>query len=170
MDNFEKMLHEMFDDIWDCEIDHPLFQDTVGDLMKAVIEAHKRAQLDFDITVKIDKAYDDGYDTGYLQGINDWINDDCISRKMAVEALPSAQPEPHWIPCSERLPENEYVLISKKPTMISGDKWSVAIAVRMADPRSGKIQWRDSGFGVIQDDKVLAWMPMPIPYCGGYGE
>lgn len=46
MDNFEKMLHEMFDDIWDCEIDHPLFQDTVGDLMKAVIEAHKKAQLD----------------------------------------------------------------------------------------------------------------------------
>ena len=59
MDNFEKMLHEMFDHIWDCEIDHPLFQDTVGDLMKAVIEAHKRAQLD----------------------------DDCISRKMAVEAI-----------------------------------------------------------------------------------
>ena len=59
MDNFEKMLHEMFDDIWDCEIDHPIFQDTVGDLMKAVIEAHKRARLD----------------------------DDCISRKMAVEAI-----------------------------------------------------------------------------------
>lgn len=59
MDNFEKMIHEMFDDIWDCEIDHPLFQDTVGDLMKAVIEAHKMAQLD----------------------------DDCISRKMAVEAI-----------------------------------------------------------------------------------
>ena len=61
MDNFEKMLHEMFDDIWDCEIDHPLFQDTVGDLMKAVIEAHKRAPF--------------------------MINDDCISRKMAVEAI-----------------------------------------------------------------------------------
>lgn len=30
MDNFEKMLHEMFDDIWDCEIDHPLFQDKTG--------------------------------------------------------------------------------------------------------------------------------------------
>lgn len=24
-----------------------------------------------------------------------------------LEALPSAQPEPHWIPCSERLPEEE---------------------------------------------------------------
>ena len=46
MDNFEKMIHEMFDHIWDCEIDHPIFQETVGDLMKDVIEAHKKAQLD----------------------------------------------------------------------------------------------------------------------------
>lgn len=59
MDNFEKMLHDMFDHIWNREIEHPIFQDTVGDLMQAVIEAHKRALLD----------------------------DDCISRKMAVEAI-----------------------------------------------------------------------------------
>ena len=83
-----------------------------------------------------------------------------------LENLPSAQPEQRWIPCSERLPENEYVIISKKPTMISGDKWSVAIAIRMTDPRSGKIQWRDTGFGVIQEDKVLAWMPLPASYKG----
>ena len=29
------------------------------------------AQPDFDITVKIDKAYDDGYEAGYLQGRHD---------------------------------------------------------------------------------------------------
>ena len=85
----------------------------------------------------------------------------------AIKDLPPVQPEQRWIPCSERLPENEYVLISKKPTKISGSKWSVAIAIRTADPRSGKIQWRDSGFGVIEDDKVLAWMPLPEPYKGG---
>ena len=82
---------------------------------------------------------------------------------MAISALVA---EPQWIPCSERLPEDEYVLISKKPTKILGDKWSVAIAIRTADPRSGKINWRDSGFGVIQDDKVLAWMPLPESYRG----
>jgi hypothetical protein len=81
-----------------------------------------------------------------------------------IKALPTAQPEQRWIPVSERLPEDEYVLISKIPTNISGSKWSVAIAIRTADPRSRKIQWRDSGFGVIQDDKVLAWMPLPQPY------
>ena len=105
------------------------------------------------------REYDDSYDVVIHCETEE-------EQKKVVKKLMSMT----WIPCSERLPENEYVLISKKPTMISGDKWSVAIAVRMADPRSGKIQWRDSGFGVIQDDKVLAWMPMPIPYCGGYGE
>lgn len=85
--------------------------------------------------------------------------------KQMLKELPPTQPEQKWIPCSERLPEEEeYVLISKKPTKISGSKWSVDIAIRTSDPRSGKIQWRDSGFGVIQDDKVLAWMPLPEPY------
>ncbi len=71
-----------------------------------------------------------------------------------------------WIPVSRELPEDEYVLISKKPTMLSGDKWCVTIAIRMADPRSRKIQWRDIGFDIIQDDKVLAWMPLPERYRG----
>ena len=83
--------------------------------------------------------------------------------EMAIEAL-KKQEQDRWIPCSERLPEDEYVLISKMPTKLSGSKWSVGIAIRIADPRSGKIQWRDSGFGVIQDDKVLAWRPLPEPF------
>lgn len=39
-DDFEKQIHAMFDHIWDCEIDHPIFHDTVGDLMDAVIQCH----------------------------------------------------------------------------------------------------------------------------------
>ena len=84
-----------------------------------------------------------------------------------VKGQPTIEPEPHWIPCSERLPEEDYVLISKKPTKISGDKWCVAIAIRMTDPRSGKVNWRDTGFGVIPDDNVLAWMPLPERYQEG---
>ena len=41
--DFEKQLHDMFDHIWDCKIDHPEFQDTVGDLMRAVIQAHNNS-------------------------------------------------------------------------------------------------------------------------------
>lgn len=37
--DFEKKLHDMFETIWDREIDHPIFQDTVGDLMEAVLQA-----------------------------------------------------------------------------------------------------------------------------------
>jgi hypothetical protein len=86
--------------------------------------------------------------------------------KQWFEHLQSAQPEPKWIPCSEseRLPEEEYVLISKKPTKLSGSKFCVTVAIRTADPRSGKIYWKDMGFGVISDDNVLAWMPRPEPY------
>lgn len=76
-------------------------------------------------------------------------------------------PSPPWIPCSERLPENEYVLISKKPTKLSGIKWCVTIATRTADPRSREIKWRDIGFGTIQEEDVLAWMPLPEPFRGG---
>lgn len=84
-----------------------------------------------------------------------------------IKALPSAQPEQRWIPVREKLPEDEYVLISKKPTKLSGSKWSVTIAIRKADPISGIIHWRDIGFGVIRDDKVLAWRPLPAPYHEG---
>ena len=90
----------------------------------------------------------------------------------ALTVLPPAQPEiktGRWIPCSERLPEDEYVLISKKPSKISGDKWCVTIAIRVADPRSKKVQWRDIGFGIIPDDKILAWIPLPEPYKEGEG-
>ena len=99
---------------------------------------------------------------GYL---TDCLPADCYGE--VEEIIKALEKEPRWIPVSEKLPEDEYVLISKKPTKISGDKWSVAIAIRTADPRSGKIQWRDSGFGVIQDNEVLAWMPRPKPYQEG---
>ena len=40
MSEFEKRLHGMFDHIWECEIDDPVFQDTVGELMSAVIQCY----------------------------------------------------------------------------------------------------------------------------------
>ena len=40
----EKTIHEMFDHIWDCEVEHPVFQDTVGNLMDAVIQAYNNEQ------------------------------------------------------------------------------------------------------------------------------
>ncbi len=99
-----------------------------------------------------------------IKELHDTIFLDGEDRARVYRIIESQKTVDGWIPCSERLPEDEYVLISKKPTKLSGSKWCVGIGIRTADPRSGKIQWRDSGFGVIQDDKVLAWMPLPEPY------
>lgn len=37
---FVKGLDDMFDTIYDCEIEHPVFQDTVRDIIGAVIELY----------------------------------------------------------------------------------------------------------------------------------
>ena len=42
------------------------------DVAEKMLNKVPSAQPDFDITVKIDKAYDDGYEAGYLQGRHDW--------------------------------------------------------------------------------------------------
>jgi len=47
MSDFEKMLRGMFSSIWDCEIDHPLWQDTVGEIMTAVIQTHEKCMSEF---------------------------------------------------------------------------------------------------------------------------
>lgn len=41
-DEFIKGLDDMFDSIYDCEIDHPYFQETVGELMCEVVELYDK--------------------------------------------------------------------------------------------------------------------------------
>ena len=140
------------------EVAQPNLQPTCNQLATDCIS--RQAAISIPLTPKGLRKYQTcNLDDAYNEGWGDY--------QACVSQLPSAQLEQRWIPVSERLPEDEYVLISKMPTKISGSKWSVAIAIRTADPRSRKIQWRDSGFGVIQDDKVLAWMPLPKPYKEG---
>lgn len=42
-DEFKSLLLGMFDSIWDVEIEHPVFQDTVGELMEGVLQAYRQA-------------------------------------------------------------------------------------------------------------------------------
>ena len=72
----------------------------------------------------------------------------------AAEAL-SEGIQPHWIPCSERLPDEfgEY-LVTKK-----------AIGWNCEEYNSNDIAYfYNEGFH--KADKVLAWMPLPEPYGG----
>lgn len=122
--SFESKIHAMFDHIWDCEIDHPVFQDTVGELMDAVIRCYNRlpsAQpekmqlLEEDATkdttsdcisrqtVRMSKKLYDEDLSDYERGWNDAC--DAIA-----DAAPSVHPERKmgkWIPHKER--SREYI-------------------------------------------------------------
>jgi hypothetical protein len=68
-----------------------------------------------------------------------------------LEQMPSAQPEPRWIPCSERLPEgNLYVLVTYKYQYGLMD-----IGITWYSERENK--WCDAR-------PIIAWMPLPAPY------
>lgn len=82
------------------------------------------------------------------------------------EQLPSAQPEPEWIPVSERLPEEyEYVLLCDRKLEPDEDTGYSRMAVG----------WLEDGKFCCWDDRVarkefVAWMPLPKPYKEGEHE
>ena len=82
-----------------------------------------------------------------------------------IKALPSAQPEQRWIPCSERLPDHpendDYYLVTIQCEHYDG--WD--------DYVTGFAEWTKRGWEelscYIGQIKVVAWMPLPEPYKGG---
>lgn len=117
----------------------------------------------------------------------DGMADDTISRAAAINVvrtakskgeahrmlvqLPSAQPEPQWIPCSERMPEEKDAGILKKlgtnkrsdyviaTVDVKGERMTVT-----ACTYDGVWHW-DMKYA-FPDFKVVAWMPLPEPYKG----
>ena len=63
------------------------------------------------------------------------------------------QSEQHWIPCSERLPDD-----GKEVLM------SLAWGVDIGEYRDG--EWHSEWINHYDDDNVIAWMPLPEPYKG----
>lgn len=78
-----------------------------------------------------------------------------------INEQPTIQPEPHWIPCSERLPKYG------KNVLITNDKGNV---------RYGRFRgvefWKEDGdsywtWKQNTIEHVLAWMPLSEPYKDG---
>ena len=82
---------------------------------------------------------------------------------------PTVEPESHWIPCSERMPEeidagilkklgtekrSEYVLTTVE---VKGERMTVT-----ACTYDGAWDWNMKY--AFPDFKVIAWMPLPEPY------
>ena len=77
--------------------------------------------------------------------IDDWL-----------KALPSAEPEQRWIPCSERLP-------SEGQECFGTDEYGQIRHVF-------KDKCGESEFATVEEYmhiKIVAWMPLPEPYKGG---
>jgi len=75
-----------------------------------------------------------------------------------VVLLPSAQPEPQWIPCSERLPEG----ITQVIIQTNGE--AIHEAIYMGKDDYGHYVWKRPDNEIYWDEEVVAWMPLPTPY------
>lgn len=76
--------------------------------------------------------------------------------KEALNTIPSAQPKPQWIPCSERMPDAaQRVLLSGHGVVMIGMLHSF-----------GKYSLEPTGISyVYSKDDIEAWMPLPEPYA-----
>ena len=79
--------------------------------------------------------------------------DGCGRCEKAIKNIPSAQ---QWIPCSERLPEDDETVI------VTRDNDIIAIAT-FEEGEVNNGWWMDFWY---TEDNVKAWMPLPEPYKG----
>lgn len=86
-----------------------------------------------------------------------------------VEEMPTIKPEPHWIPCSEKLPEANGRYLVTRGLVAAGALWNrvyIANYSNLMGIKSVKIWWQGnvgkSDFERLDD--VLAWMPLPETY------
>lgn len=96
----------------------------------------------FDIGRDLQRAYDDGYKQGRYD-----------------EKVETEKSLPKWIPCSDRLPEeNEVVLTQAR----FADDIKMAVSARI-----DYNYW--TGWGT-REVNVVAWMPLPKPWKGADDE
>ena len=79
--------------------------------------------------------------------------------KVVVEAL--EQPEPHWIPCSERLPEEERKVYLVTYKTLHGRRYVRDLQTNYVGETPRYVGWSKKVKG-----EVIAWMPLPEPYKG----
>ena len=94
----------------------------------------------------------------------EWATNGLAMCKDVIKALPPAQPG--WIPCSERLPDNNrQVLVYARSVHFALAKYD---EMREADG-TYKMQWVtfDAWKPFYNIKEVIAWMPLPKPWEGG---
>ena len=157
----EALTHDKHTETHDVRLDFK-----PGELFLTLNEAVKVAVNQFDVDPVIarqefeQKCYIPCSD--YEKGFYDEAWQDALDRaEGAIGNLPSAEPEPHWIPFSERLPKtNEVVLLCGKYNIFCGyhntkGKWYSI---------TGDGWETNMDFPSSNNGDILAWMPLPEPY------
>lgn len=113
---------------------------------------------------------------------NDGNEHDGVTLQSVIDKMPTIEPEQHWIPCSERLPEEleevnvtwvnhkpepYYDFVKDKPFTASavyykGDwYWYSSVCTDLLAERG------ENEFDKMDDAiEITAWMPLPEPYKG----
>ncbi len=143
-------------DVFDKAIEalrrHDVPDTNVGDMIsrQAAIDA-----VEFGITYA--KAFDTK--TGEMTELYLHVKESNEELRKAVKRLrelPPAQPEQNWIPCSERLPnDDEEVIVS-----ILDDSGDTSFSYTTPG-------WHYKGIWIVDNSRcpmVKAWMPLPEPY------
>lgn len=107
--------------------------------------------IDADALLKfVEDRYEITWESDTYEG---GIKDACSDIIEKIDNMPTIEPEPHWIPCSERLPidAGHYLCSFEEPKRI--DRIRVDLAYWMGG------RW----YGYMAD-AICAWMPLPEPY------
>ena len=96
-----------------------------------------------------------------------------------LDDAPTIEPEPQWIPCQERLPEEQDSIFAK---YYGTDRWRNGMMRKRSDRVIVTVEYPDgkratdvastsdgrwvNSISVVKR-KVIAWMPLPEPYRGG---
>lgn len=94
----------------------------------------------------------------------------------AIDDAPEANPEPKWIPCSERLPEEGkdvlvtvyFMGLEQKYSTGWNDHIKPSYYVDLASHIDGEWHCASDEYKIaLKRNKVIAWMPLPEPYKEG---
>ena len=79
-----------------------------------------------------------------------------------INEMPTIEPEPHWIQCSERLPKiGDRVIGTYKNSLFKNGPYVVRIM------RREKKYWVGDDEHWFLYENILAWQPLPEPYKEG---